>query len=55
MTAHCATCNCPAGPMPQPASSSPGIRRMALEQTAEAVRAAREKRTTVNPEEKTDA
>jgi len=48
MTAHCATCNCSddATP-PQPSASSPGIRRMALDAAAEAVRKARERRTAV--------
>lgn len=45
MTAHCSTCSCAddATP-PQPATSSPGIRRLALDATDAAVKASKEKR-----------
>ena len=47
MTAHCSTCNCADDATPaQPSTSSPGIRRLALQAAAEAVRNARERRTT---------
>ena len=47
MTAHCATCNCADDERPsQPSTSSPAIRRLALQAAAEAVRKARDARTT---------
>lgn len=45
MTRHCSTCSCSVGEAPpQPSESSPGIRRLALEETRRAVRAAKDGR-----------
>lgn len=46
MTLHrCPDCHCSADePIPQPSTSSPGIRRLALQRTEEAVRRAKDSR-----------
>jgi hypothetical protein len=44
MTAHCSTCTCRSEPVPPPATSSPEIRRMALQATDDAVARSKDSR-----------